>query len=651
MKRIILLSIEMWNFKGEAHTLTNFNASVTTISGDNGLGKSRHFDAFNWCLFGKDAFDRTDYEIKSRINGKTKDKVNAEVEVVIMLDNEMIKLHRALVEDWVKPRGQKEEVFKGNHTECYMNDVPLQVGEYKKRINEIIDESLFKLITNPIYFSTLLDWKSQRAILYQIAGEIADQDVAGTNEEFVKLLNDLNGKSWADFKAELTAKLRKVKDRPKEINIRIDQIEKDMPADQDWNELQKQLESVDENLKNLESNIRMIENARQTFHENQQKIRDEIRDLEVKQKNVVFEAQKKELQRCQDANIERSKLTSEIMVKEQEVKSLQLKSDKQEERIEVLKKEIQRLNIMMDSKRSEWKKKKVQEYDGSDICPHCQQRLPLSMIQRARNLFDEQKNEVLAGITAEGKRMATRLEDHKKELNALYQDSVASKLGLTNSQLSQLREKLAGMPEVKPQPIVKEELSDWQEIQMHIDELRAKLKEPAQSEKEAQDRQQRTEYQKKRDEIMNRLNDRKRIQELMAQKKALQDQLDSINDEVADLEQKQYQIMQFEMAKADMLQERINGKFESVRFQLFQKTLDGNVSETCVPLVEGVPFGAANTAGKINAGLEIINALCQHYQVSAPIFIDNAESVNTLAMVDSQIIRLKVTMDPKITIQ
>lgn len=177
MKQVTLKSLTFVNFKGEKERTTNFNADVTTISGGNGLGKSRHFDAFIWLLFGKDTKDRKDYEVKTRINGQELHNVECSVSGVIVVDGEEITLKRAFVEDWVKPRGQVERVFKGNHTECWWNETPVKVGEYTKRIEAIIDSSVFKMITNPAFFVNM-DWKLQREQLFQLAGTITDAEIA-----------------------------------------------------------------------------------------------------------------------------------------------------------------------------------------------------------------------------------------------------------------------------------------------------------------------------------------------------------------------------------------------------------------------------------------------------------------------------------------
>ena len=70
MKQIVLKSLSPVNFNGEKERTTTFNSDITTICGANGLGKSRHFDAFLWLLFGKDAQERKDYEIRTIVNGE-----------------------------------------------------------------------------------------------------------------------------------------------------------------------------------------------------------------------------------------------------------------------------------------------------------------------------------------------------------------------------------------------------------------------------------------------------------------------------------------------------------------------------------------------------------------------------------------------------
>jgi len=79
-----------------------------------------------------------------------------------------------------------------------------------------------------------------------------------------------------------------------------------------------------------------------------------------------------------------------------------------------------------------------------------------------------------------------------------------------------------------------------------------------------------------------------------------------------------------------------------VRFKMFREQVNGGQEECCETLIDGVPFGVANTASQINAGLDIINVMSAHFDIHAPVFVDNRESVVNLIPSASQIINLKV---------
>ena len=84
--------------------------------------------------------------------------------------------------------------------------------------------------------------------------------------------------------------------------------------------------------------------------------------------------------------------------------------------------------------------------------------------------------------------------------------------------------------------------------------------------------------------------------------------------------------------------------FSIVKFKMYEQQINGGEIETCEAIVGGVPFSDLNDAGKINAGLDIINAICGFV-------IDNAESVNELLPTKSQKIRLVVSKDKELVIE
>ncbi len=111
-----------------------------------------------------------------------------------------------------------------------------------------------------------------------------------------------------------------------------------------------------------------------------------------------------------------------------------------------------------------------------------------------------------------------------------------------------------------------------------------------------------------------------------------------------------YEIEEFIKTKVALISDDINAMFKYVNFKLFDEQINGGIVETCEAMINGVPYSYANNAAKINAGLDVINTISQKVGVRAPIFVDNAESVNEIIDTDSQLIKLVVSIDKELKI-
>jgi hypothetical protein len=153
------------------------------------------------------------------------------------------------------------------------------------------------------------------------------------------------------------------------------------------------------------------------------------------------------------------------------------------------------------------------------------------------------------------------------------------------------------------------------------------------------------------DAITKRLAAREQIERADKEIKRLQDKEDTLNQNLAGLEQMELLAFDFQKAKDNELLKRINGLFKVVSFKFLSQHLNGSEDITCVCTIDGVPFQDANNASRFNGGLDIINAICAKNDVCAPIFLDNAESVNAFIDTYSQKILLYVTKDKGLTIK
>lgn len=137
-----------------------------------------------------------------------------------------------------------------------------------------------------------------------------------------------------------------------------------------------------------------------------------------------------------------------------------------------------------------------------------------------------------------------------------------------------------------------------------------------------------------------------RIEELEAEMR-------EIAQSVADEEKMLYLLEKFMKAKMMILSKMVNEKFGIVNWKLFDKQVNGAVVECCECMVNGVPYSALNTGHRIVAGLDIIHALSVMHDVTAPIFVDNAEAVNdyNIPEMEGQLVLLQVTDDKELKVE
>ena len=133
----------------------------------------------------------------------------------------------------------------------------------------------------------------------------------------------------------------------------------------------------------------------------------------------------------------------------------------------------------------------------------------------------------------------------------------------------------------------------------------------------------------------------------------LKEEQKEVGQKVADQEKMLYLLEQFIKAKMLRISDTINSKFKTVSWKLFENQYNGGLKECCECTVGGVPYSTLNSGHRIIAGLDIIQSLSELYGVTAPIFIDNAESLNEFNVPDmaAQMILLAVSDDKELKVE
>ena len=661
MKNIQIKKMALTNFKGLRNQEITFEQN-TNIYGANGTGKTTIFDAFTWMLFGKDSSDRKDFEIK------TLDKLNVvipkiehEVSAVIEVDGIEISISRILRENWVKKRGSESTEFSGNVTEYYWDGVPMQQKGFNEKVSNILNESVFKLITNPLAFNSL-KWQDRRSVLVDIAGAISDSDLAKGNPEYEKLIANLTkDKSLADYQKQILASIKKAKEDLKGIPTRIDEVSKGMPEILDFVNLKISLDLKEKALVKINESIENKSSAYdgQLAEINTQKLKanglkSEIQIIENNTQSEISNSLKPDTSALDALKRGASTKKGELETSENTLNGLKSK-------VASIVGQIENITSKMDTLRADWATENAKEITFNDDdfhCPTCKREFESGDVdgkkEEMKISFNSRKEIALSDINTKGGNLKNEKELLEKELETSkgritigesHVKSLKEELETLKSNISIEENKFSSVEPADQQIIISKKLlenEDYQakkiELQRIIDSI---VEVPEVNTTEL--KEERTALSKEIENIKSNLRNEEQIKVVEKRIEDLEKEEKELAQQIANVEKEQFVIEKFNKLKIDTLESKINEKFKFVKFRMFETQINGGESECCDALIDGVPFSDVNTASKINAGLDIINTLCSHYQVTAPIFIDNRESIIDVIEIQSQLINLIVS--------
>jgi exonuclease SbcC len=670
---IILKAMSLINFKGIRNAEFNFNTTTNNISGDNATGKTTIVNAFLWCLFGKDIEDRKDYEIKTYDkDGVIIPQIDHSVELFIDVDFREITLKRVLSEKWQKKRGSDDLEFTGNETTYFWNEVPLKQMDYQSKIKDLIDEGLFKLLTNVNYFHSL-HWEKRREIIFSLAGEITDSEILSESDmetDHSQIIGNIlsHGKTMAEAKAETANKKKRIKDEIQFIPSRIDEAERSKPNPVYVKGLEDEKRILNTKLQSLQKDLQQVIDAETSFTERlalQNKEYTERLERLYKLKTTKFKLEKE---------IE-SDIRASYKNPENEINSLKREIEQIDISIVNLNSKFQNGLLKADEiegklteKREQWKLINTEQqphFDESSCkCPTCQQSLPAETIRLNKDEFIHNFNaskklrldkNVLEGkeLVEERKTIEDLLQQLTLNLDAAQKEAESKKV-----ELERLKKESEELPDIEKNIAdAKATNNELQELRANVIELEKGIEDkPAQDSMTQELKERRIIIQNEVNDINIQINDlsaksgnKEQIKLIDARIEELKHQESTLAQELNRLEKIEFAILQFEKQRVNYIEEKINGKFEYVTFRMFETQINGQEIPCCKTLINGIPYESANTASKINAGLAIINTLSFFNNINAPIFIDNAESTNNFLETKSQIIKLNVTTDKQLT--
>lgn len=625
------------NFKGCKSQRIDF-ANTTNVYGANAAGKTTLMDAFMWLLFNKDSSGATNFNIRPvDSDGKQIDNVEISVEATLLVDESELVLHKTQKQNWVKKRGTDTAVLQGNVNMYEINSFPAQEKEFKEKINEIISEDLFKLLTDPRTFAAL-PWKKQREIVMKFVSETTDDDVLNTDpEKYAFIAGELQQAPIEKCIEKAKKAMGKLKDRQKELPARIDEASKALVDIPDLAEMELQRNALKEQLEDVQQQKEDLSQAYKSVED----IRGEIMQTKFDLNGIAQSADEIVKKTLRDARRNYDEANDEANY-------LYDQSRKKDVEIENLKRDLRYKKQDIAAKQDEYRKKYAEDLaEGSMICPTCGQELPDARRSEITAEFKINKKKALDVIVAAGNMLKTEIESLQKKITENEAEFEKLKDAWTRkaSESGKAYEYMNSLPNTADLSVNQE----YQTLQDKLSNLETQLGNMDTGEgikhqlsiKEKEIREELDALNRKFAAVDANERARDRIADL-------QDEQKEVGQQVADQERKLYLLEEFSRAKIELLSSAINNRFDMVNFKMFDTQINGGLKETCEMTVNGVPYSSLNSAAKLQAGLDVINSLSGLYGVSAPIWIDNRESVSVIPKVDAQVINLYVSPTDKI---
>ncbi len=641
------------NFKGLGEVMLDTGGGNISVFGKNASGKTRLEDGILWLLFGKDSANRDKFVVKplDEFNQAIHHE-DVTVEAVFSWKNRAVTLKRLFKEVWTQKKGSVDKTLTSHTTEFWVDGVSKTEAQYKAFIASIVDEKVFRLLTDPRYFNEQLHWEERRRILLEVCGDVADEDVIASDPKLHDLLSILGNRRVDDHRKVLKEEKTKTAKAMNQIPVQVAEVEKGiagvagMTAEQIAQDLRQARTERQEKAEEL---LRAENGGAITQKQNRiSEIRSKLLDLEsgAREKADAVTRQKKGA--LSDAQEKVGQVERDL----RGVAGDLAEAERQLPRLTQQKKDLV----------AQWEAVDAEEFvhSGEAVCPTCGQDLPEEMVQEAREKalgsFNLSKASRLEANEAEGAEVHGQIAAVETEVKRCKDASTTLKASLPalQKQVSALQgevEKMKAQAQnrdgVSTTPEYVKLATERDTLQKQIEDLKAGSQVatmPLRADLMAMDANIAA-LEKKVAQVDQAEGARKRIAELQAEEKRLAAEYERLAHE-SDLAD------EFVKTKVRMLEGKINDRFTFATFKMFNELMkvgeDGAkaVEECCETLYQGVPYSTnLNTGARMNIGLDLINVFSERYGFRAPVFIDNAESITSFIPVSTQVIKLIANLE------
>lgn len=604
--------LRLEHFRGIKVLEVNFDGKNTDIFGANGTGKTTIANAICWLLTGQPITSEKDFSPKTADSHNLHHKAELTMQTD---DGAIVTIAKDYYEKWTKKKGAQIAELTGHTTDYTVNDVPVKEKDYNAQIESLVGGSAeqIRMLLKVGFFAEEMKADDRRKVLVDVCGDVSDDEImkTGTLEGFKEQLlipgTDNQFYSVDEFKAIATKRKTKLKKTLETLPIRIDELDKGIYMGDD----EKTLSATLQELREAKDNLSNTHNA-------------EAKKALIK--GFKAELAQKELDYIKAYQRETGSAKAEL-------DALILSRDKLNDEIRITSNTIEELRTKRKQLLEDWEKTVADGKwnDNDNICPCCGRELPADQIADKRAKLKELTDQRKAAIREKGKECSdTKIQEleAQKELRATEAKKLRETIDNKKNQIQEI------IPFAKT--------DEAKELEAKIKKLTDEVN------SDVPDKELLAEYDAKIKDVTDRLGAIAQAEKTKARIAELEEEQRVTAKMLEETERSIFLCEEFVRLKVKAITDKINSKFHHIGWLLFKDQINGGLKECCEPLIPNeagimVEYKSANTAAKVNAGIEIINVLGEHYMINLPIIIDQAESICEVADTGQQLIRLIVS--------
>lgn len=572
--RIKFKHIKIENFKNIQLLETDFS-DKTIVSGANETGKTTFADAIFYVLTGKSSLGDSQFNIISIGSVGVSPKVELTVEIEDNGETRTTVLSREY-----KAKQNRAREFDGTYqTICYIGGLKVGVKEFENWITEhICNAEVFRLITDTRFFTENIAtngrekaWEAQRRLLFNLCMVPHDEELVRADERYEDIVDGVINSFG------LNTYLRTLKQEESVIEGDIEHTNSEIKRAEKMKQLSSDCDatSIVSEIADTQKQIVGLEQKNTEYREKQEK----------KNKNLLakeYSELEKALNRVEcDFAIENGKWEDEKSKLTKYISELYYRCDSLETNLADINSKISGTNKDIE------KAKRLELV----ACPTCGQYITEDCLKERMNGLIGDKEKIENTL----RNLLDELKKKEKE-----RDNICDNPPVEPKEIAEIKEKMKKLIS-EQRPIV-----DLENFEEDKNKLYGKI----------------AELQEKRANALvsvgfaNTVNlCKEELRKLVAERAETRYKID-LCKELID-------------KKCDMITDKVNSMFNGVEFKFFEKNkTNDEIRDCCNIYFNGVPYESLSYSTKFFVGLQIALGFQKMCNVSMPVVIDNAESID-----------------------